>query len=257
MARRLLCAIPMWRIPRFATGAGFQSLALSLFGAVVTGCAAFAMISSGGGIGYFCLAFALSVIAWRYCRCAARSARRLKDARNLQAAMRDTGRALERLRGYELLRRLVGTPGKQEHVVVGPNGVFVVTTRRAGEGRIGSKRPAACLPGGKTRADLVEEAKIEAACVGERIFRRLGFRPKVKPVLCFPHALVAVGENRRGVMVVTAPNVARAIRAEPADTLLSPPEVEAIVAALVEPVPVAAPAPPAFLRLMPRPQPRG
>ncbi len=257
MARRLLCAIRMLRIRRPVTGAEFRLLALSLFGAVVSGCAAFAMISSGQGIAHLCMAFGLGVIAWRYCRSLGRSVGRLKEARNLQAAMRDTGRVLERLRGYELLRRLVGTPGKQEHVVVGPNGVFVVTTRRTGERRGASREPGAFLAGRKTRDDLVEEAKMEAACVAERIFRRLGFRPKVKPVLCFPHGLVAVGENRRGVMVVTAPNVARAIRAEPADTLLSPPEVEAIVAALAEPVPAAARPVPAFLRLMPRPQPRG
>jgi len=203
------------------------------------------------------MAFGLSVIAWRYCRSAGRSLGRLKEARNLQAAMRDTGCVLERLRGYELLRRLVGAPGKQEHVVVGPNGVFVVTTRRGGEWTSASRRAGASFAGKKTRADLVEEAKMEAACVAERIFHRLGFRPKVKPVLCFPHGLVAVGENRRGVMVVTAANVARAIRAEPAATVLSPLEVEAIVAALAEPGPVAAPAVPAFLRLVPRPQPRG
>ncbi len=255
MARRLLCAIDMRRARSRTIARQLRFIGFSLFGLGTSLAAAIYLLKATGGYGRLFLSLGLFVVALRYFRSLARTAWRVREVRTFEAALQDTGRALEKLHGYELLRRLVGVPGKQEHVVVGPNGIFVVITRPA--------RHCPSSPGSKAnRRDLarnpdpVEESRIEAACVAEKIHQRLGHRPKVQPVLCFPQALVAVGEKRRGVMIVTTPTVAEAIQAQPKQPALPTDAIEAVVEALVEPLPVALPPSPPYLRLMPRPLPR-
>ena len=81
--------------------------------------------------------------------------------------------------------------------------------------------------------NLVEDCRVEALRVADRVQRALGRPVPVHAVLCFTRALVAVGQEIRGVKVVQVPRLARLIESVAATPPLGQQDVETVRAALV------------------------
>ncbi|MCC6765825.1 MAG: hypothetical protein IT293_14300 [Deltaproteobacteria bacterium] len=160
-------------------------------------------------------------------------------------------RALAALRpAYRVVTRGPTLVERDRHVAIGPNGVFLILSSDDG-GRVTASDQRLFVNARLPWRNLVEDCRVEALRVADRAQRALGRPVPVHAVLCFTRALVAVGQEIRGVKIVQVPRLARLIESVATPTSLSEQDVEAVRAALAATAP-AAPARKIF-RLTPRP----
>ena len=133
---------------------------------------------------------------------------------------------------YHVLARLCITPGREDHVAIGPNGIFVVVSCED-SGRVTASQRRLFVNARLPWRDLIDDTRIDALRVRERVRRRVGRTLPVHPILCFARALVAVGQEIQGVKIVHAARLARLIASVPAASpQLSTAEIEAATTAL-------------------------
>jgi hypothetical protein len=139
---------------------------------------------------------------------------------------------------------------RDRHVAIGPNGVFLVLSSDDG-GRVTASDQRLFVNARLPWRNLVEDCRVEALRVADRVQQGLGRPVPVHAVLCFTRALVAVGQEIRGVKIVQVPRLARLIESVPATT---PPLAERDVEMVRATLAAATPAAPArkILRLTPR-----
>jgi hypothetical protein len=139
---------------------------------------------------------------------------------------------------------------RDRHVVVGPNGVFLVLTSDDG-GRVTASDRRLFVNARLPWRNLVEDGRVEALRVADRVKRVLGRPVPVQAIVCFTRALVAVGQEIRGVKIVQVPRLPRVIESAAAMPPLADDDVETIRAALAPRAAVTSPLRPVF-RLTPR-----
>jgi hypothetical protein len=150
---------------------------------------------------------------------------------------------------YRVVTRGSPAPDRDSHVAIGPNGVFLILSSDDG-GRVTANDQRLFVNARLPWRNLVEDCRVEALRVADRVQRTLGRPVPVHAVLCFTRALVAVGQEIRGVKIVQVPRLARLIESVAIPTPLADVDVEAARAALVQSAAVASPRP--VFRLTPR-----
>lgn len=155
---------------------------------------------------------------------------RLQRQADVQRALKALGSAY----------RVIAMPGNVDrhghHVVVGPNGVFVIVSCDDA-GRVTASERRLFVDASQPLRNLLEECHIVAVRAGEAIRRRLGHPVSVHGVLCFTRALVVVGYEVRGIKTAQVHRLARLIASVAATQVMSPADVEAAAAALAESAP--------------------
>lgn len=166
-----------------------------------------------------------------------------RHARSLGAQVRDalaslgSGFRVTQINGDDLER--------EDHVVAGPTGVFVIVAAE-GDRRAGASHRRLFSDSRAWWRDMIEDCHIEALRVGERLRRDLGRTVVVHPVLCLGSGLVTVGRVVRGVRVVHMQELARVLASLPPTAELDPRQIERASAALATEAQV--------IPLRPRPQ---
>ena len=120
---------------------------------------------------------------------------------------------------------------REDHVVAGPTGVFVIVAAE-GDRRAGASHRRLFSDSRAWWRDMIEDCHIEALRVGERLRRSLSRPVTVHPVLCLGSGLVTVGRVVRGVRVVHMQELARVLASLPPIKDLDPRQVERASAAL-------------------------
>lgn len=159
-------------------------------------------------------------------------------------------RALATLRpAYRVVVRGPTLAERDRHVAIGPNGVFLILSSDDG-GRVTASDQRLFVNARLPWRNLVEDCRVEALRVTDRVQRALGRPVPVHAVLCFTRALVAVGQEIRGVKIVQMPRLARLIESVAPSAALSEQDIETVRAALV----ATSPAEPSrkIFRLTPR-----
>ena len=133
---------------------------------------------------------------------------------------------------YRVVTRPSSFGERDRHVAIGPNGVFLVVTSDD-SGRVTASDQRLFVNARLPWRNLVEDSRVEALRVGDRVQRALGRPVRVHAVLCFTRALVAVGQEIRGVKIVQVPRLARLVESAASPVMLSEAEVEAARVALV------------------------
>jgi hypothetical protein len=151
--------------------------------------------------------------------------------------------------GYRVVTRGSAVPDRDNHVAIGPNGIFLILSSDDG-GRVTANDQRLFVNARLPWRNLVEDCRVEALRVADRVQRTLGRPVPIHAVLCFTRALVAVGQEIRGVKIVQVPRLARLIESVAAPTPLSDVEVEAARVALVQSAAATSPRP--VFRLTPR-----
>lgn len=142
-------------------------------------------------------------------------------------------RALASLRpSYRVVARGPSLTERDRHVAIGPNGVFLVLSSDDG-GRVTASDQRLFVNARLPWRNLVEDCRVEALRVSDRVQRALGRPVPVHAILCFTRALVAVGQEIRGVKIVQVPRLARLIESVSVPTPLSEQDVETVRSALV------------------------
>lgn len=146
---------------------------------------------------------------------------------------------------YRVVTRGSPLPSRDSHVAIGPNGVFLVLSSDDG-GRVTASDQRLFVNARLPWRNVVEDCRVEALRVADRAQRALGRPVPVHAVLCFTRALVAVGQEIRGVKIVQVPRLARLIASVAAPTSLTANDVETVRKALVANVSTVAPLRPVF-----------
>lgn len=120
----------------------------------------------------------------------------------------------------------------RREVAIGRNGVFVILARSE-RGRVTATSRCLFVEGRAMPSNVLTDCRIEALRVGSYLRDVVGSPVPVHTVLCFGHALVAVGQEVRGVRVVHATRLARVILSTPVVTPLSSRDVRLITSALM------------------------
>ena len=131
---------------------------------------------------------------------------------------------------YRVVTR--GSPAPDSHVAIGPNGIFLILSSDDG-GRVTASDQRLFVNARLPWHNLVEDCRVEALRVADRLRRALARPVPVHAVLCFTRALVAVGQEIRGVKIVQVPRLARLIESVAIPATLSDSDIEAVRAALV------------------------
>ncbi len=134
---------------------------------------------------------------------------------------------------YRVVAHGASLADRDRHVAIGPNGVFLIVSTDDG-GRVTASDQRLFVNARLPWRNLVEDCRVEALRVSDRAQRTLGRPLPVHAVLCFTRALVAVGQEIRGVRIVQVPRLARLVESVAIPAPLSPADVEAVRAALVE-----------------------
>jgi hypothetical protein len=150
---------------------------------------------------------------------------------------------------YRVVTRGSTAADRDSHVAIGPNGVFLILSSDDG-GRVTASDQRLFVNARLPWRNLVEDCRVEALRVADRVQRALGRPVPVHAVLCFTRALVAVGQEIRGVKIVQVPRLARLIESVAIPTALADADVETARAALVQSVPASSARP--IFRLTPR-----
>lgn len=145
---------------------------------------------------------------------------------------------------YQIVARGSSAPDRDGYVAIGPNGIFLVLSSDDG-GRVTASDQRLFVNARLPWRNMVEDCRVEALRVSDRVQRALGRPAPVHAVLCFTRALVAVGQEIRGVKIVQVPRLARLITSIAAPTTLAAEDVHAVRAALVT-APVVSPLRPVF-----------
>jgi hypothetical protein len=151
--------------------------------------------------------------------------------------------------GYRVVTRPASLAERDRHVAIGPNGVFLVLSSDDG-GRVTASDQRLFVNARLPWRNLVEDCRVEALRISDRAQRALGHPVPVHAVLCFTRALVAVGQEIRGVKIVQVPRLARLIESVAIPARMSDEDIETVRAALVAQEPAAAAR--QILRLTPR-----
>ena len=152
-----------------------------------------------------------------------------------QRARANVGRVLLELgREYRVLSRCSVTPGREDHIAIGPNGIFVIVACEDG-GRVTASQRRVFVNARLPWRDLVDDCRVDALRVRERIRGSLDRALPVHSVLCFARALVAVGQEIQGVKVVQATRLARLIASTAVAVPLPQRDVDRVAALLTEP----------------------
>jgi hypothetical protein len=133
---------------------------------------------------------------------------------------------------YRVVARGASLAERDRHVAIGPNGVFLIVSSDDG-GRVTASDQRLFVNARLPWRNLVEDCRVEALRLADRAQRALGRPVPVHAVLCFTRALVAVGQEIRGVKIVQVPRLARVIESVAAPARLGDADIEAIRAALV------------------------
>ncbi len=133
---------------------------------------------------------------------------------------------------YRVVTRAGSVADRDRHVAIGPNGVFLILSSDDG-GRVTASDQRLFVNARLPWRNLVEDCRVEALRVSDRMQRELGRPVPVHAVLCFTRALVAVGQEIRGVKIVQVPRLARLIESVAIATPVSDADVEAIRVAMV------------------------
>jgi hypothetical protein len=157
---------------------------------------------------------------------------------------------------YRVVTRGSSIPSRDSHVAIGPNGVFLVLSSDDG-GRVTASDQRLFVNARLPWRNVVEDCRVEALRVGDRVQRALGRPVPVHAVLCFTRALVAVGQEIRGVKIVQVPRLARVIASVAAAAPLTADEIAMARAALVATVGSVAPLRPVFRLTRRRTSPSG
>ncbi len=149
-------------------------------------------------------------------------------------ARANVGRVLLDLgRDYRVLSRCSVTSGREDHIAIGPNGIFVILACEDG-GRVTASQRRVFVNARLPWRDLIDDCRVDSLRVRERV-RDVADRPvPVHSVLCFARALVAVGQEIQGVKVVQAGRLARLIESTAVTTPLTEAHIERVAAALTE-----------------------
>lgn len=134
-------------------------------------------------------------------------------------------------KGYRIVPSLCVSPGREDQVAIGPNGVFVIVARDD-RGRVTASTRQLFVDARPVWRDLIEDCRVDALRVSQRVCREIGHKVPVHSVLCFARALVAVGQEIRGVKIVHASRVARLIASTPIAAPLPAREIDAAAAVL-------------------------
>jgi len=146
----------------------------------------------------------------------------------------NVGRALLDLgREYRVLSRCSVTSGREDHIAIGPNGIFVILACEDG-GRVTASQRRVFVNARLPWRDLVDDCRVDTLRVRERLRDVVDRQMPVHSVLCFARALVAVGQEIQGVKVVQAGRLARLIESTAVTTPLREHEIERVAAALTE-----------------------
>lgn len=140
--------------------------------------------------------------------------------------------------GYRVVTRPASLAERDRHVAIGPNGVFLVLSSDDG-GRVTASDQRLFVNARLPWRNLVEDCRVEALRISDRVQRALGHPVPVHAVLCFTRALVAVGQEIRGVKIVQVPRLARLIESVAIPSRMSEEDVETVRAALVAQAPAA------------------
>jgi hypothetical protein len=180
------------------------------------------------------LAVLLAPIAFCYAPIAIRSGSLSVAAWRKRRTRANVGRELGEVGGeYRILSRCSVTPGREDHIAIGPNGIFVIMACDDG-GRVTASSRRLFVNARLPWRDLIDDCRIDTLRVRERVRRAVGRSLPVHSVLCFARALVAVGQEIQGVKVVQAPRLARLIVSTAAPMRLSEREIERAASALTE-----------------------
>lgn len=152
---------------------------------------------------------------------------------------------------YRVVTRGSLPPERDSHVAIGPNGIFLILSSDDG-GRMTASDHRLFVNARLPWRNVVEDCRVEALRVADRVRRALARPVPVHAVLCFTRALVAVGHEIRGVKIVQVPRLARLIESLAVPATLSEADIETARAALVTTA-IGAPARPAFRLIRRRP----
>jgi hypothetical protein len=205
-----------------------------LYVTVIAAVAIVVLLTAQTGQRGMAVAILLAPLAFCYASIAMRSGAVSVALWRKRRARANVGRVLLDLgRDYHILSRYSVTPGREDHVAVGPNGIFVVMACDD-SGRVTASSRRLFVNARLPWRDLVDDCRIDALRVRERVRRALGRPLPVHSVLCFARALVAVGQEIQGVKVVQAARLARLIVSTAVPTPLSARDVELAAIALTE-----------------------
>ena len=156
-------------------------------------------------------ALLLMPVAFVFAAFAVRSGTTFLRTARTRSVRATVGRALGTLgTEYRMLARLCITPGREDHVAIGPNGIFVIVSCDD-SGRVTASQRRLFVNAQLPWRDLVDDTRVDALRVRERVRRSVGRPLPVHSVLCFARALVAVGQEIQGVKIVHASRLARLI----------------------------------------------
>jgi hypothetical protein len=133
---------------------------------------------------------------------------------------------------YRIVTRGTPSADRDSHVAIGPNGIFLILSSDD-SGRVTASEHRLFVNARLPWRNLVEDCRVEALRVADRVQRAVGRPLPVHGVLCFTRALVAVGQEIRGVKIVQVPRLARLIESVASPVALSEADVEAVRVALV------------------------
>ena len=133
---------------------------------------------------------------------------------------------------YRVVTRGSPALARDSHVAIGPNGIFLILSSDDG-GRVTASDQRLFVNARLPWHNLVEDCRVEALRVADRLRRALARPVPIHAVLCFTRALVAVGQEIRGVKIVQVPRLARLIESVAIPATLSDSDIEAVRAALV------------------------
>jgi hypothetical protein len=152
---------------------------------------------------------------------------------------------------YRVVTRGSLPPERASHVAIGPNGIFLILSSDDG-GRVTASDHRLFVNARLPWRNVVEDCRVEALRIADRVQRALARPVPVQAVLCFTRALVAVGHEIRGVKIVQVPRLARLIESLAVSARLSEADIETARAALVTTA-IGAPARPVFRLIRHRP----
>jgi len=174
----------------------------------------------------------LAPVAFAFTSSAVRSGATAAAVARSRRVRASVGRALADLgKEYRIVPGLYVSPDREDLVAIGPNGIFVVVARDD-HGRVTASSRRLFVNARPAWRDLVEDCRVDALRVHERVRRELGHPLPVYAVLCFARALVAVGQEIRGVKIAHASRLARLIASTPSAAPLSRSEIELAAVAL-------------------------